>query len=51
MCDRVCASFNTSTLVLQHLLIIGLGYWWSLDFIGLLPITKRYNKYVLVMIV
>ena len=50
MCDIVCALFNTSTLILQPLLIMNLGYWWILDFVGLLPITKRYNKYVLMMI-
>ena len=49
VCDRVCASFNAPTPVLQPLPIIGLGYWWSLDFAGPLPITKRHNKYVLVM--
>ena len=27
-----------------------LGYQWSLDFVEPLPITKRYNKYILVMI-
>ena len=30
--------------------IIDLGYWWSLDFVKPLPITKRHNKYVLMMI-
>jgi hypothetical protein len=29
---------------------MGLGYRWSLDFAGPLPITPRHNKYVLVMI-
>jgi transposase InsO family protein len=29
---------------------MGLGYRWSLDFVGPLPVTPRHNKYVLVMI-
>jgi transposase-like protein len=29
---------------------MGLGYRWSLDFAGPLPVTPRHNKYVLVMI-
>jgi hypothetical protein len=29
---------------------MGLGYRWSLDFAEPLPVTPRYNKYVLVMI-
>jgi transposase-like protein len=29
---------------------MGLGYKWSLDFAGPLPVTPRHNKYVLVMI-
>jgi hypothetical protein len=36
--------------LLQPLPIMGLGYRWSLDFAGPLPITPRHNKYVLVMI-
>jgi hypothetical protein len=35
---------------LQPLPIMGLGYRWSLDFAGPLPVTPRHNKYVLVMI-
>ena len=50
VCDRVWASFNAPTSTLQPLPIMGLGYRWSLDFAGPLPITKRHNKYVLVMI-
>ena len=50
MYDRVRASFNAPTPILQPLPIMGLGYWWSLDFAGPLPITRRHNKYVLVMI-
>ena len=30
--DRVCALFNALTHVLQPLPIMGLCYWWSLDF-------------------
>ena len=50
VCDRVRTSFNAPTLVLQPLPIMGLGYEWNLDFVGPIPITKRHNKYVLVMI-
>jgi hypothetical protein len=50
VCDRVCASFNAPMPQLQPLPIMGLGYRWSLDFVGPLPITPRHNKYVLVMI-
>jgi hypothetical protein len=35
---------------LQPLPIMGLGYKWNLGFAGPLPMTPRYNKYVLVMI-
>jgi hypothetical protein len=50
VCDRVRASFNAPMPHLQPLPIMGLGYRWSLDFAGPLPVTPRYNKYVLVMI-
>jgi hypothetical protein len=50
VCDRVRASFNAPMPQLQPLPIMGLGYRWSLDFVGSLPVTPRYNKYVLVMI-
>ena len=50
VCDKVRTSFNAPTLVLQPLPIMSLGYWWSLDFARPLPITKRRNKYVSVMI-
>jgi hypothetical protein len=50
VCDRVRASFNTPMPQLQPLPIMGLGYRWSLDFVGPLPVTPRHNKYVLVMI-
>ena len=42
--------FNAPMAVLQPLPIMDLGYRWSLDFARPLPITKRHNKYVLVMI-
>jgi hypothetical protein len=29
---------------------MGLGYWWSLDFAGPLPVTSRHNRYTLVMV-
>jgi hypothetical protein len=29
---------------------MGLGYCWSLDFAGPLPLTVRHNRYVLVMV-
>jgi transposase-like protein len=29
---------------------MGLGYRWSLDFAGPLPLTVRHNRYVLVMV-
>ena len=41
VCDRVRSSFNTLSLQLQPLSIMGLGYRWSLDFAGPLMITKR----------
>jgi hypothetical protein len=50
VCDRVRASFNAPMPQLQPLPIMGLGYWWSLDFAGPLLVTPRHNKYVLVMI-
>jgi hypothetical protein len=50
VCDRVRASFNAPMPQLQPLPILGLGYKWSLDFAGPLPMTPRHNKYVLVMI-
>ena len=50
MCNKVYTSFNAPTPILQPLSNMNLGYWWSLDFVGPLPITKRHKKYVLVMI-
>ena len=50
VCDRVRASFNAPTPQLHPLPIMGLGYRWSLDFAGPLPVTSRHNRYVLVMV-
>jgi hypothetical protein len=50
ICDRVRASFNAPTPQLHPLLIMGLGYRWSLDFVGPLPLTVWHNIYVLVMV-
>jgi hypothetical protein len=37
--DQIWASFNTPTPQLQPLLIMGLGYQWSLDFASPLNLT------------
>jgi hypothetical protein len=50
VCDHMRASFNAPMPHLQPLPIMEMGYRWSLDFIGPLPVTLRHNKYVLVMI-
>jgi hypothetical protein len=51
VCDRVKgASFNAPTPQLHPLPIMGLGYHWSLDFVGPLPLMVRHNRYVLVMV-
>ena len=51
MCDRVSrASFNAPTPQLHPLPIMGLGYRWSLDFAGPLPLTRRHSRYALVMV-
>jgi hypothetical protein len=50
VCDRVKASFNAPTPQLHPLLIMGLGYRWSLDFAKPLPLTVWHNRYVLVMV-
>jgi hypothetical protein len=50
VCDRVRSSFNILSPQLQPLLIMGLGYRWSLDFSGPLTITPCGAKYVLVMV-
>jgi hypothetical protein len=46
VCNRVRASFNAPMPQLQPLPIMGLGYRWSLDFAGPLPITPRHNKWI-----
>jgi hypothetical protein len=48
--DKVRASFNALTPHLHPLPIMGLGYRWSLDFAGPLPLTVQHNRYVLVMV-
>jgi hypothetical protein len=48
VCDHVQAFSNAPLPHLQPLPIM--GYRWSLDFAGPLPMTPRHNKYVLVMI-
>jgi hypothetical protein len=50
VCDKVRASFNAPTPQFHPLPIMGLGYRWSLDFTGPLPLTVRHNRYVLVMV-
>jgi hypothetical protein len=50
VCDTVRASFNAPTPQLHPLPIMGLGYRWSLDFAGPLPLTVWHNRYVLVMV-
>jgi len=50
VCDQVWASLNAPTPHLQPLLIMGLGYRWSLDFANPLNLTPWHNWYVLVMI-
>ena len=50
VCDRVHFSFNAPIAILQPLSIMGLGYRWSLDFVGPFHITKHHYNYVLVMI-
>ncbi len=50
VCDRVKASFSAPTPQLHPLLIMGLGYRWSLDFAGPLPLMIWHNRYVLVMV-
>ncbi len=50
VCDRVRGSFNAPTPQLHPLLIMGLGYHWSLDFERPLPLTVWHNRYVLLMV-
>jgi hypothetical protein len=44
VCDRVRSSFNTLTPQLRPLLIMGLGYRWSLDFVGPLMTTSQISR-------
>ena len=50
VCDRVRSSFNNLFPQLRPLSIMGLGYRWSLDFVGPLLPTPRGAKYVLVIV-
>jgi len=50
VCDQVRSSFNTLSPQLQPLPIMGLGYYWSLDFARPLLVTPRGAIYVLVMV-
>jgi hypothetical protein len=50
VCDKVRASFNVPTPQLHPLPIMGLGYHWSLDFVGPLLLTIWHNRYVSVMV-
>jgi hypothetical protein len=50
VCNHIQASFNAPTPHLQQLPIIGLGYWWSLDFVGPFNLTIQHNQYVFVII-
>jgi site-specific DNA-cytosine methylase len=50
-CDRVKAHFDkASSPQLQSLPIMGMFYRWSLDLAGPLPLSRKGNQYVLVMI-
>ena len=49
-CSRIKASFSASPPQLQPLAIEGLFYRWSVDLCGPFPITRRGNRYVMVMI-
>ncbi|CAI6004936.1 unnamed protein product [Closterium sp. NIES-64] len=49
-CIQNRAAFERSKAGLQPLPIVGLGYRWSLDLAGELPLTKRERRYVVVMI-
>jgi hypothetical protein len=42
--------FNAFTLHLQPLFIMGLEYYWSLDFVNSLSLIVWHNQYVLVII-
>jgi transposase InsO family protein len=49
-CSRIKASFSSPPAQLQPLTIEGLFYRWSVDLCGPFPISKRGNRYVMVMI-
>jgi transposase InsO family protein len=49
-CSRIKASFSSGPSELQPLAIEGLFYRWSVDLCGPFPISKRGNRYVMVMI-
>jgi len=56
ICFSVCGVWLSMGIIqhtntqLQPLPIMGMGYWWSLDFAGPLSLTLWHNCYVLVMI-
>ncbi|CAI5474942.1 unnamed protein product [Closterium sp. Yama58-4] len=50
LCCRNKASLLKSQAELQPLSIVELGYWWSLDIAGELPVSWRGRRYVLLMI-
>jgi transposase InsO family protein len=49
-CSRIKASFSAKAPQLQPLAIEGLFYRWSVDLCGPFPVSKRGNRYVMVMI-
>ena len=49
-CSRARATFNAKPAELQPLEIQGLFARWSVDLLGPLPLSKRGNRYVIVMI-
>ncbi len=50
VCDRVSISFNAPIPQLHPFLIMGLGYWWNLNFAKPFPLIMWYNSCVLVMV-
>jgi hypothetical protein len=49
-CSRIKASFSSGPAPLQPLAIEGLFYRRSMDLCGPFPISRRGNRYVMVMI-
>jgi hypothetical protein len=47
-CDRAKASFAVKMTGMQSLLVMGLGYRWSLDFAGPLVTTRSKKRFVLI---